>query len=641
MQRNAANFLGLLLGIGVSIALPRAAQAGDTACQGGLDTQNIVCPALTGSSLLKLADGTNRMLASGTFQLHEMPAAILRVADTDRRYQMVANGSAPAQTIISQIHNAPGWQHSHTYASRIGPYTRVVNGPGWDEASGIYKPGQSLDAYQLTSDGSCTSARSGGPTGTGSNIADGTCTWKYLSPVDYISITGWTFDNKPWKGGTAYLYGDYVVTASPLRAYELINPAGCTSTVAPTGTASGSGTAFTTSDGCQWKYWADVLYSSGKSYIPTQRYLTPSKLEATYQAKANHEAQLWNDREYVAGQNGEAVPIRLQAHFDYTQDGFPYDSEGGGPICVSACRRIILMAAPGESFIDSRTPLDPLTGYDPAKGVAIRNPASSVLSDGFHIRDNSVDLIGLQIKSDHGNGVGGGQTHGGNDVTVRHSIVEGGSAPDTTVIHLDAGTLVENSLVVAHGNLGIRQDYPGTVLHSTLVNPDRVPNSVAIQVGIDWVFTGETVSNTAIFGFAHAAGSTSNPDATDYTATRWFGTHNITDAPVGDRGTLSLGREGTSTARILPGTVYGSSAAAAFRAFPGDYRLAASSPLIGAGNAHGPFSPSCQAGKNCPPQFTFDTPDIIGTTRPQAGRYDIGAWQSCASASADCRRSGP
>jgi hypothetical protein len=198
--------------------------------------------------------------------------------------------------------------------------------------------------------------------------------------------------------------------------------------------------------------------------------------------------------------------------------------------------------------------------------------------------------------------------------------------------------LVENSLVVAHGVFGIKEDYPGTILHSTLINPDHVPNSIAIEVTLAWLFTGETVSNTAIFGFAHVAGSTANPDATDWTAMRWFGTHNITDAPAGDHGGLSLGRDGTATARMLPGTVYGGSAAAAFKAFPGDYRLAASSPLIGAGNAHGPFSPSCQTGKSCPPQFTFDTPDIIGTARPQAGRYDIGAWQSCTAAAADCRR---
>jgi hypothetical protein len=625
-RRSAAIFLGLLLGIGFAMTWPRGAHAGDAACRGDGSGQDIFCQALDASFLLNLSDGT-KVVALETLQPRQTPAAIVRVAQIDRSYQVVANGSPPAPTFISQIHNAPGWRHSTSYTSRTGPFTRVVNGPGWDEPSDSYKPGQPLNAYQLTSAGSCTSAGSGGPAGTGSNITDGTCTWKYLSPVDYISITGWTFDNRPYKSGTAYLYGDYVVTGSPLRAYEQFNPAGCTSAVAPTGTASGSGTVFATSDGCQWKYWADVLYSSGKSFIPTQRYPIPKKINATSEMKANHEAQLWNDREYVAGQLGEAVPIRVQAHFDYTQDAFPYDWEGGGPTCT-ICYRIILMPAPGESFVDTLTPSDPLTGYDPTKGVAIRNSTNSVLTDGFSIRDNSVDLIGLQIKSEHGNGVGGGQTHSGNDVTVRHSIVEGGTIADagTAAINLDTHMLVENSLVVAHGIFGIREDYPGTILHSTLINPDRVPNSIAIEVVLRWFFTGETVSNTAIFGFAHVAGSTSNPEATD--GMRWFGTHNITDAPVGDHGSLSLGREGTATVRILPGTVYGSSAAAAFRAFPGDYRLPASSPLIGTGSAHGPFRPACgEKDRSCPPLYTFDTPDIIGTARPQAGRYDIGAWQ--------------
>jgi hypothetical protein len=35
-------------------------------------------------------------------------------------------------------------------------------------------------------------------------------------------------------------------------------------------------------------------------------------------AHASYEAQLWNDREYEAGRNGEASPIRLQDHGDST-----------------------------------------------------------------------------------------------------------------------------------------------------------------------------------------------------------------------------------------------------------------------------------------------------------------------------------
>lgn len=532
--------------------------------------------------------------------------------------------SVPAGSVVSQIHNAPGWCPSCTYLYRTGPYTRVVNGPGWNHASGRYNPGKPLAAYQLISRGSCVSARRGGPVGTGSDIADGTCRWKYLSPVDYASITGWAFDNRHWQSGTAYGYGDYVVSDSPLRSYEQINKSGCTSTVAPAGTAGGSGTSFTTSDGCVWSYWANIGYSSEKSYIPTQRYKPGTS--AVSGLTKRYQADLWNDREYVAGERDEAVPIRLQAHFDYTEDGFPYSPEGVNVACPSRCYNIVIKAAPGESFADMLTPGDPLTGYDPTKGVAIRNPTWN-LTDGFELRDNGVDLIGLQIKSDHGIGVGGGQTHGGNSVTLQDCIVEGGRARDPAIF-LDTAMLVANSLVVAHGALGIQEDYPGTVLHSTVVNPDRVANSIAIEVGLDWVFVGETVSNTAIFGFAHDAGSTGDPRATNWQKMTWHGGHNATDAPVADSGAVALGPHAVSTVRTLPGTTYGESASAAFVAFPGDYRLRDGSPLIGAGTAFGPFNPACLVNKPCSLAYTLDSPDIIATPRPQDGRYDIGAWQS-------------
>lgn len=45
------------------------------------------------------------------------------------------------------------------------------------------------NAYQCTKSG--TSASSGGPTGTGSAITDGTVIWKYLAHVDYVTLASW------------------------------------------------------------------------------------------------------------------------------------------------------------------------------------------------------------------------------------------------------------------------------------------------------------------------------------------------------------------------------------------------------------------------------------------------------------------
>ena len=331
--------------------------------------------------------------------------------------------SPPGELIISQIHNAPGWQPSHTYTYGTGPYTRVVNGPGWTPADQNYHPGQTLEAYELISRGSCTSASSGGPHGTDSEIKDGTCTWKYLSGVDYISITAWAFDNRPWMSGTLYRNFDYVTSDSPMRAYALQDDT-CTSTAKPKGIGRGAGSVIVTSDGCHWQYQADIIYSSEKSYIPTET-STQRNGPATIMLRANYVAQLWNDREYVAGQNGEASPIRTQDHNDYRH-------EGGSLIgCNSSpCHHLIITTAPGESFRDSLTPSDPLSGYDPRKGVAIRNSLPfrwPYEPAGIDVHDNYADIIGLQIKSVHGAAVNGKSSFG-NAMTIRDCVLEGGSS---------------------------------------------------------------------------------------------------------------------------------------------------------------------------------------------------------------------
>lgn len=530
----------------------------------------------------------------------------------------------PGAIIVSQIHNAPGWQPSHTYTYATGPYTRVVSGPGWNPANGSYSPGQTLDAYQLISTGRCTSASSGGPSGTGSSIKDGNCTWKYLSTVDYMSITGWAFDNRPWKSGTLYHFHDYVTSDLPLRAYALEGDS-CTSAVAPIGTGSSTKSMVVTSDGCQWQYQAEITYTSGKSYVPTETF-TSDKNTATLMLHANYEAQLWNDREYVAGQNGEASPIRTQNHNDYRH-------EGGVVLgcTTSPCYHFIVTTALGESFRDSLTSSDPLTGYDPSKGVAIRNSLSfgwPYEPAGIDVHDNYVDLIGLQIKSVHGAAVNGMSSFG-NSMTIRNCILDGGSNDQSTslaAVTTDTSSVIANSLVISHAPIGVVLKYPGFILHSTIVNPDHVANSVGIDTFYKWAYDDTMVSNTAIFGFAHAASH-------DEGGTPWSrqSSNNATDAPAGDAGTgpWPYGDRGTSTVDVLPGTIYGVSMASVFVKPSSDWRLSSASPLRSAGSAFGIFAINCSSQHpSCPQRrtYNFDTPNIIGAARPQTGRYDIGAW---------------
>jgi hypothetical protein len=590
------------------------------------------------------------MAAPGTAQ---SPASTKSSEGLAQATKVPARNEPQGSVIISQIHNAPGWQHDHTYTYASGPYTRVVNGPGWNETKHSYNPGEPLGAYQLTSTGKCTSAASGGPSGTGAAITDGTCSWKYLSVVDYVSLTGWASDNQPWKGRTLHFF-DTVVSDSPLRAYALSDDS-CSSVVAPTGTgirqSSGpfnSANMVTTSDGCHWIYMADVIYTSGKSYIPTVTYTASVPNIGTIQMKANHEAQLWNDRVYTAGQNGEASPIYLDNHEHNGHGG----GEGGllvgcaatGGTSGSPCHRIIITTAPGESFADSLNASDPLPGFDPSKGVAIYNDHKyqwPTEPAGIQAIDPFVDIIGLQIKSIHG-----AAFWGLNSTTVRRSILDGGSLDLDTMqaaVWLDAGPdVVENSLIISHGAAGVASKYPMFVLHTTIAGPDRIANSVGIETGNKWVFDDTTVADTAIFGFMHA-GSTGNAE-TSFSARSG---NNVTDSPVGDSGMANwVGKTGAFPVKAIPNTTYGASMASAFVDPGHDWRSKNGGPLVGKGSAFGDFTTFCAPGDG--PRcvnytvFNFDSPDIIGTPRPQNGRYDIGASQSCSPAmgKGDARRPG-
>ncbi len=548
-------------------------------------------------------------------------SAASRAEQTARAISRNDNQPPPGPVIISQVHNATGWQPSHTYTYATGPATRVVSGAGWNPANGRFEPGEPLDAYQLTSTGSCTSASGGGPGGTGSSIKDGSCTWKYLSNVDYISISGWAFDNRPWKGGTLYHVLDYVVSDSPLRAYVLTGDS-CTSTVAPTGTGSQIKTLIVTTDGCKWQYQSDIIYTSGKSYIPTETSIKDAWMLTVH---ASYEAQLWNDREYEAGRNGESLPIRTQHHNDFTDEGH------GIVGCTSSpCYHIVITTAPGESFRDSLTSSDPLIGYDPSKGVAIRN--SQPLQwpyepAGIDVHDNYVDIIGLQVKSVHGAAVNGMMSFG-NSLTIRYCILEGGSDDPFTshsAVTTDTNSVIANSLIISHGLIGVALKYPGFILYSTIVTTDHRTSSVGIAMGNKWVFNDTTVSNTAIFGFSHAAGH--NSEGTFWSAQS---SHNVTDAQVGDsgKGPWPDRPEGIMI-DVLPATIYGVPLASAFVQPGRDWRPSSGSPLRGAGSAFGTFSINCEAlHPTCPQRTTynFSSTNLIGAPRPNAGRYDVGAW---------------
>lgn len=528
--------------------------------------------------------------------------------------------AARAQTpppIVSQIHNAAGWLPNHVYAStRTLPYIRVNSGPGWDAINRKWIPDFPLAAYQLVSHGPCTSGPSE-PTGKGARIADGTCTWRYLSKTDYITITGWANDNVPWRKGQKS-YHDIVVSGTPLAAYRQERADGCASTIAPTG-AGGS-----LSDGCTWRLLAKIYYTSGVSHIPTETFAPRVTKVATDNMANPYRADLWNDREYRDGANGEAAVITLANHNDRYNDHIRMRYLPNGPVKMNGWP-ITITAASGESFADSvASEALPLGEYNSRLGVGVHGSKVPAIT----IYDNNVHIKRLQVESDLATALGGMDRRSCNHCSAEFLLIEGGVGASTTV-SWGAGTWFDNDLFIARGPIGLVLDYPGIVLHSTIVEENPSRDSVALETGWNWIFRGQIVADVAMYGFAHAvASSASCTNPTNWRCISWFGKNNFTDAPAGDSGTLYRSfwnHRRTVYIYTLPGTTYGALASKAFRKWRGDYRLSDKSPLVGAGAPYGRFNP-CR--KKNPCFMTADSPDIVGTARPSATGWDVGAWQT-------------
>jgi hypothetical protein len=326
---------------------------------------------------------------------------------------------------------------------------------------------------------------------------------------------------------------------------------------------------------------------------------------------------------------------------------------------------ITIKAAPGESFEDTlaANPSIPLAGYNVSNGVGIRGTGGGIF--GLYIIDNVVDIHGLQIKSDNGDHtVSMNPGRACNMCIFEHSIFENGSATSATILECGAQCYAHNDLFVARGFSALMFDYGGRLYNSTIVCPTGTC-TVAVYDTWDWITNyGMVVSGNAFFGFTHLIASLSNTPvgSCSYNCSTWQGTGNATDVASTDGNTypaltinpgwtkwyvqnFHTGRPecasnvtmGGVTTRGVCGILNSVSASAAFVTWPGNYRINTSSPLYGAGtgpygsfNKCGQFDPSFAspyAASGGGPLCTVqpDTPDILGTVRPQGSRYDVGA----------------
>ena len=116
--------------------------------------------------------------------------------------------------------------------------------------------------------------------------------------------------------------------------------------------------------------FTNIYYTSGVSHIPTETFAPGVTNEATDNMASPYRADLWNDREYHDGDNGEAAVITLANHNDRYNDSItmrylpPPAEMDGWPITITT--------ASGESFADT-VPSEalPLGEYNPRLGVGV------------------------------------------------------------------------------------------------------------------------------------------------------------------------------------------------------------------------------------------------------------------------------
>jgi hypothetical protein len=400
-----------------------------------------------------------------------------------------------------------------------------------------------------------------------------------------------------------------------------------------------------------------------------------------------YHAQLWNDREYVNGQNGESDPIRIQFHSTSYNDAVD-DNPNLGWHAQSPANTYeswgypgFLEAAPGESFADTlaANPVLALSGYNINYGAGVRGVGHFLLTN-----DNGLRISRLQITADV-NTVSMSDDRSGNGMLYDHNLIHGGtlqaSYAHPGALACNAICHYHNNLIITSNVLGVFQDYGGVFYNNTIVCPS----------GTCWAATGNTwdwvngngmlMSGNAVFGFQHftSANYLWNTYVAGATAPATVqGTNNVTDTDSTDAAdfpssvyvdyvNLSGGNPVnnyalpfiTGSVEPLPstqpicayGTVAGSSLnwhagvcgitrsvspTAAFISWPGNYRIKPGGPLVGAGASYPSYN-ICTGNGNIPIHIVppggtstlcdlpFNSSDLFGSARPQGTRYDTGA----------------
>ncbi len=587
--------------------------------------------------------------------------------------------TAALADINTRVATAPGVLASHAYT--LGPNGRVNAGPGWNGTT--WTSGSAVCLFALTAAGttgsgaitdfntacaSGTEANVGGgldgsiPSAWASatHVTSGTATFVLIwKNVDYATHTGMSCDDAAWLPNTTYPPRAFVVNGG--NCYQQGNIYGIASCVSgnsggPTGTSPGADGTCT--GAAVWTYMGALTYSSNANKWPHA--VLVDQGGGNFAAETQYAGHVtvtyaWGGREIVESINGESSPMRLWSHQQFEPGDQPSWCLGQiGVAAVPNCSPVTyytLTVLSGDSFVDNVTPGTGPLAYDGTKGVTFHG-TSNANPPGYDFWGQALDLeegygfvTRLQFKSDHSSCLptttagpflqGDGHTNGG---VLSYSLLD--CAGGAYALSLDAGWIVQNVAIIqrntANGVLGIWVKYDTQFANVTIYGPGiGITNSTCIVVASQLAPSDPITPwhGIACFGFAHGfAYQVTNPP--------WTGSGNTTDGPSSDSGTFTGATGTVYTIGVLPGvgntcgagntgTCYGLSATNQFVNGASDLRLKSGADILGASVTYNITSPPAWAGywQNVDLGPTVVSPDIFGTARPQAGRYDAGAFE--------------
>lgn len=339
----------------------------------------------------------------------------------------------------------------------------MVDDLPWTPSTPYYQLSFAVNGNNIYTNGNefgtldCVSASSGGPTGTGTNISDGTCSWTYGGTRTYTSgVRPWTHQKNTASGGIEITYSYYpTIIAAYGGSSRQVYQAGQNGEADP------------------------IQFFSHQDFLADNE---PYCRHAPFIARVAD----------AVGCNGSSNSLN-----------FPTGDWGWN-----------LKPLSGDSITDNLTGHTGPLRLDATKGVTFYSNStySGCAGSPLGFSDSYGNATGIQIHSVNGLAIDAhsGQVCPGyqhtNGINMTDAIIQSDSGPGVATI--DAGWVFTNVAIIwggsASGGYAVASAYQTYYQNVTMIAASGITNSTAViqqsQLGLP---TFETFNNVNVFGFAN------------------------------------------------------------------------------------------------------------------------------------------